>query len=196
MIKGLFILGAILAGTYGVFKFTGSAASLKQANDNLIFKFSLEKWAIFDGKFRAKVLATIINPDLNETFKLLYPQILLIGKSGYPFEASAITDETLKTKEYSILPRSEITLDPFYVFVSIKTMLGILTKIISANISDYKTLLPQILTAITTLDLSVIDSTLMTKLLTEQKAAINLNFKIRIISRLNGVQISYDLALV
>lgn len=196
MFKAILILGGFFLASYGGYKFVGGAASIKQANDNLIYKFVIDKWTIVKGKLGLKVTATVINPDLNETFKFLYPQLLLLDSSGYPFEASVMYDESLKDKEYALEPRGQITFDPFLISVSIFSMLQILAKVVAANAKDYMALSLQVAKAIVSSDTSAIDQTQLNTLLSAQTAEINKNFKGRLITRVNGINVSYDFNLV
>jgi hypothetical protein len=196
MFKALLIIGGLFAGTYGLFRFTGGAASLKQASDNLIYKFKISKWTINSGNLNLAIDCTIINPDLNESFKLLYPQLLLIDSSSYPFEASVIYDETLKDKEYTLEPRGQLIFDTFIIHISLKSLLSIFMKVAKANLSSYSAAVLQITKAILLKDISQIDTVYLNSLIEPTLTEIKKNIKGRIITRLNGIQVSYDFDLV
>lgn len=196
MIKTIFIIGGVFLTSFAGFKIAGNISSLKQAGDNLIYKFKIDKWTVNSGSLGLKITATIINPDMNETFKFIYPQLLLLDENGYPFEASVIYDDTLKDKEYILEPRGQIIFDPFIIKVSISSMISILAKVVKANLSQYIQLSTQIASALITRDFSKIDNTQLNNLLSSQTEEINKNLKGRLLTRVNGINVSYDFELI
>jgi len=177
-------------------KAAGKISSLKQASENLLYKIKVDKWTVSKGALGLKVTPTIINPDLNETFKVLYPQLLLLDENGVPFEASMMYDESLKDKIYEIAPRGKVAFDPVIIRINILSIISILSKIVKANLSDYIALSAQIASAIILKDASKINTTQLEALLNAQSFEINKNLKGRLLTRVNGINVSYDFDLV